>query len=499
MAPQRESKRRRSRCGFPKKGHVCAAADADGGGAGSQLPSPEAEKKTKVDGAAASQDPPQTDKISALPDDVLRSIISFLPTVDAAQTQALSTRWRPLWRYAPLNLDDGELNLSEDIIPGAISTILSAHHGPIWRFSVTKLARVNEFLGDIVSALEAMLRHQTISSLSELRLHYRPSTTAPAPFPPAALRFSLLRVASFGHCSLPDTDGAIGPGGVVFPNLQELTLLDISNSEATLHAIVSACPAIRSLLLCDNDAFRHVQVRSGTLVSLGLCSRSSQLEELVIEDTPNLERLLMFRSPRKLPRVVRVISAPKLEVLGCLSNGVTEQEFGMTYIMPQTLMVDSIAMLRTVKILAFRIDETSLTAAIHVLRCFPCLQKLDITLAEGLFYPQIDHNGAIHNTATVECLDFHLKKMVLRNYRCKKSYAAFAKFFVMKARVLELLTIRTCVGLNKRWLSSHRKLLYSRKKVSANIRIEFSADDYFVDYKNGERTHQLLVADPFDD
>ncbi|XP_040384183.1 putative F-box/FBD/LRR-repeat protein At4g00315 [Oryza brachyantha] len=238
-APQRESKRRRtymcSRCGFPRR-------------AMSALP------PTLI-----------TDNISALPDDVLRSIISFLPTVQAAQTQALSSRCRSLWRHAPLNLDEGELNLWEDFILGAISTILSAHDGPVWRFSVTKLARVNEFRGDIVATLDAMLRHQTLSSLSELRLHYRPSTTAPDPLPPAALRFSLLRVASFGHCSLPDTDGAIGPGGVVFPNLQELTLLDISNSEATLHAIVSACPAIRSLLLCDNDAFRRVQIRSRTL------------------------------------------------------------------------------------------------------------------------------------------------------------------------------------------------------------------------------------------
>lgn len=38
------------------------------------------------------------------------------------------------------------------------------------------------------------------------------------------------------------------------------------------------------------------------------------------------------------------------------------------------------AMLRTVKILAFRIEENSLDATVHILRCFPCVQNLHITV-----------------------------------------------------------------------------------------------------------------------
>uniref|UniRef100_A0A0D3FT06 F-box domain-containing protein n=1 Tax=Oryza barthii TaxID=65489 RepID=A0A0D3FT06_9ORYZ len=47
------------------------------------------------------------DRLSALPDCLDHTIMSFLPAQQALQTCALSRRWRDLWRSMPCVVIDG--------------------------------------------------------------------------------------------------------------------------------------------------------------------------------------------------------------------------------------------------------------------------------------------------------------------------------------------------------------------------------------------------------
>ncbi|GJN18478.1 hypothetical protein PR202_gb05644 [Eleusine coracana subsp. coracana] len=85
------------------------------------------------------------DRISALPDNLLRNIVSHLPVRDGARTAALATRWRSLWRSIPLVLRDSDLLLASTfddeveraVAFAAVGCILADHPGPFRKVQLT--------------------------------------------------------------------------------------------------------------------------------------------------------------------------------------------------------------------------------------------------------------------------------------------------------------------------------------------------------------------------
>jgi hypothetical protein len=93
--------------------------------------------------------------------------------------------------------------------------------------------------------------------------------------------------------------------------------------------------------------------------------------------------------------------------------------------------------MRTVKVLALRLEYLDLDIVINFMKCFPCLEKLYIKT-----YLMDDENTRLHNSKDhVECLDLHLKKLRISYYHGTSSHVEFAKFFLSNARALESLVL----------------------------------------------------------
>ena len=127
-----------------------------------------------------------------------------------------------------------------------------------------------------------------------------------------------------------NTDGN-NASGLHFLVLKQLSLADVRFSESSLRALLSACPVLQSLLLKGSIGLSRVQIASPTLRSIGVRSNHGRviLRQVIIEDAPCLERLLCFDY---LGITISVISAPKLLVLGPLSDQSPRLELGTTVI-----------------------------------------------------------------------------------------------------------------------------------------------------------------------
>ncbi|XBJ18815.1 hypothetical protein VPH35_009894 [Triticum aestivum] len=483
-------------------GKEAAAVPATTGAAAAASAAIQASKKRKLhlhDG----QDPPASDNcgdadhISRLPDAVLGSIVSLLATKEGARTQAISRRWRPLWRSAPLNLVVNRelINKTHKLID-LIPKVLSEHRGPTRRFLLCFC------IDDCYDKIEGWLSSQALDSLQELQLNPKlwfADRKKLYPLPPAACRFSpTLRVAKFHGFHLPDL---IGHLSLKFPCLEQLTLERVTISEDALQSMLSGCPALESLELKENLGIARLCISSQTLKSLGFCVDSRYggvfLQELVIEDAPCLERLLAL-DPKGGPATIRIICAPKLEILGMLSEDISELHLGRT-IFQKGVAVSLTTKMHTMRVLVFSPVGPDLDAVVNFLKCFPCLERLYVIfqpLSRAIYY--IGNARKYDPLHPIECFQLHLKKVVLKNYDGENSaFINFAKFFLLNAKALKEMKITSPYHRQHNFFANIQSKLRDQLRASPDAQIELRCGtrDYFTRNKH---THDLSMNDPFD-
>jgi hypothetical protein len=266
------------------------------------------------------------DFISALPDEVLRTIISLLSTKDGARTQAISRRWLPLWRSAPLNLVvKFQHCIKNRKLIASVSKILSEHRGHARRLWLELFNPTDIPVRGGERKIDGWLRSQALDSLQELDFTYMNID-----MPLSVFRFApTLRFARFSYCSFPESISALR---LNFPCLKRLTLDEVTITEDGLHSMLSGCTVLESLKLTEICGVAGLCISSQTLRSLAFsaCRKSEGvIFQLVIEDAPSLERLLpLYRFNGQA--TIQVIRAPKLEILGKLSEDILKVQFGTT-------------------------------------------------------------------------------------------------------------------------------------------------------------------------
>ncbi|KAF0908672.1 hypothetical protein E2562_027230 [Oryza meyeriana var. granulata] len=322
------------------------------------------------------------DRISRLPGEILGIIVSLLSTCDAARSQAISRQWLPLWGSSSLNLDMNALSASEHDRISIAGKILATHRGPVHHLLLVshRLERCN-------ATFEQWLRLPVLNSLSHLDFKFSCTRNITADREAdmtyslvlSSLRFSpTLQAVSFSSCCFRD-DLITRP--LHFPKLRKLKLHSVVASDDALHALISACPALESLDVNYTVGLRRLCVRSASLRSICIgtthgLKNEVVFQEMVVEDAPLLERLM----PTFLddgPASIRVISAPRLEILGVLPSSISRLEIGTAVI--QEMPAVSMAMsLPTVKILVLLSVGPNLAAVVNLLKYFPCLEKMYI-------------------------------------------------------------------------------------------------------------------------
>uniref|UniRef100_K3Y151 Uncharacterized protein n=1 Tax=Setaria italica TaxID=4555 RepID=K3Y151_SETIT len=319
------------------------------------------------------------------------------------------------------------------------------------------------------------------------------------PLPASAFHFSAtLHVVTISKCDIVDSMVET----LYLPQVRKLGLQHVRISGHSVHNIIAGCPVLEGLLLkninCGHDV--SIRINSRSLISFGFGFLS---RELIIEDAPSLKRLFQLRE--HFMRNVLVISAPNLEIVGSIyDNNYTKFTFGDTVIQ-QLCAVNLKTAVSSVKTLAIDNHNLNLDLVINFTQCFPRLEKL--------FYLCVFFVSLLSQTSNVsggknlwrrkyhsriKYLDIGLKTIVFRNYRGIKSQASFAAFFILNAKMLQVMRFEG--GPYKddtEFIERQHRLLQLDKKASRGAQFQFTTSTCHSDLPHIKHVHDLSKDDPF--
>ncbi|CAO2044888.1 unnamed protein product [Urochloa humidicola] len=379
---------------------------------------------------------------------------AYLPAEDGARTAALSSRWRGLWRSAPLVLVDTHFlprggaegrpprpGPASRAVRRAVNSALRAHPGPFPFVSLS--CGFMKAVDADRAVLARWFQDLATKGVEELVLVNRPSPLAGLRLPAALFSCACLRRLYLGAWRFVDTSKL--PRGASFPNLQELVLGGVAMEDRDLDFLLAVSPVLETLAIIGNVKKMRARLASQSLRCAQFCL--ADFEELAVVDAPSLERLFIWQclGQRRGGRIkIQIDHAPRLSMLGYLQPGVHTLEIGNTVIKSGTrpspkTTVPGVQMLALH--LHFKVcSEVKMLSSF--LRCFPNVEMMYILSAEIS-----DPSGKQLNpkywqeTGPINCVQSQLKTLVLREFHGDENEFTFLMFIAEHAQVLEKMII----------------------------------------------------------
>ncbi|KAM3392853.1 hypothetical protein ACQJBY_013804 [Aegilops geniculata] len=406
------------------------------------LPQPPVSPAAPLSLAGAAWVPGGADRISLLPDQLLRGIISRLPAADAARTAALASRWRPLWRSVPLVLDDahflpgGRPAFGEDS-PG-VADVVTGAAGPL-PLRPPHLQRHGRAPGrDLPLARRPRRQGQELAFINrpwplDLRL------------PATLFRCATLTRLFLGFWRFPET--AAVPRSAAFPNLRELALCVVVMEDRDMAFLLDRSPALEILTIIGSQTGVRLRLVSRSVRCLQLCF--CILEEVLVVDAPRLEKLLQWTTwgygdeSTKCSRI-KFGRAPKLRVLGYFQPGQHDLEIGNTAIKAGTKVSTSTGV-PSVQMLALQLKfdvRSEVKKVPNFLRCFPNVETLYIQSARVYEDPTGKVSAKFWlEGGPITCIRKNMKKVVFYELQGSRNEVVFLKFIAERAEMLEKMVI----------------------------------------------------------